>query len=217
MEEELLSAPLHLNVNRLPLLCNCGDVIADDAQPGRQSDLFVVLKEELVDEGVQNQCPLHWDVCIPIKRIKNDLKGDLTQWASHLADEIKFGAFSSQAASWLSSNSLTETNSLCHLNAAVAWATHANTFNCKVVWPYINGHLMPETDLSGDYFSQIVATVDLQIAKAGYRPADWLNRILDDCAGVSTSGNGGSSGEVPPPPTGTTSDAPITNGIRAGR
>ncbi|RKO87404.1 hypothetical protein BDK51DRAFT_50844 [Blyttiomyces helicus] len=66
---------------------------------------------------------------------ENDLKGDLTQWASHLADENKFGAYSSQAASWLSSDSLAETNYLGHLIAAAAWVTYANRFEVASTTP----------------------------------------------------------------------------------
>ncbi|RKO88359.1 S1/P1 nuclease-domain-containing protein [Blyttiomyces helicus] len=124
---------------------------------------------------------LNWDVCILVKRIKNDFKGNLTQWVSHLANEIKFDAHSSQAASWISSDSLTKTNSLGHLNASVAWATSANTFDCKVVWRHINRQPMPETKLSGDYYTQSVATVHLQIAKAGCQHW-WKWRVEWRCA-----------------------------------
>ncbi|RKO91227.1 nuclease Le1, partial [Blyttiomyces helicus] len=130
-------------------------------------------------DGTSTELHATWDVSIPVKRINNDFNGDLTQWASHLSDEIKSGAYSSQAASWLSSGSLTETNSLGNLNAAVAWATDANKFDCSVVWPYIDQNPMPDTDLGGDYYTASIPTVEIQIAKAGYRLADWLNRIFD--------------------------------------
>ncbi|RKO91500.1 hypothetical protein BDK51DRAFT_30664 [Blyttiomyces helicus] len=105
-----------------------------------------------------------WDVSLPVKHIKNDFKSDLTQWASHLEDTIKSCAYSSQGASWPSFDSLIEINSLGHLNAAVAWAT----LDCKVIWPYIDQHPMQETDLDGGYYTQSVATVDLQMVKACY-------------------------------------------------
>lgn len=56
------------------------------------------------------------------------------------------------------------------------WASDANAFVCTVVMP--DGVAALQTgDLYPTYYNSVIGTIELQIAKGGYRLANWLNLI----------------------------------------
>ena len=62
------------------------------------------------------------------------------------------------------------------LSAALAWAVDGNSYVCSVVLP--EGETAVEsTDLGGAYYQTAIDTIELQIAKGGYRLAHWLDQI----------------------------------------
>lgn len=62
------------------------------------------------------------------------------------------------------------------ISSAMVWASDTNAFVCSEVMP--NGVSATETvDLGGAYYTAVLPTVKLQIAKAGYRLAGWLDLI----------------------------------------
>ena len=112
-----------------------------------------------------------WDTNIPEKLVGGYSLADAKSWAATLTADIKTGKYKSQAASWLGGASIDDP-----ISAALAWAADGNSYVCSVVLP--NGEAAVEsTDLGGDYYSSAVDTVELQIAKGGYRLAHWLDQI----------------------------------------
>ena len=68
-------------------------------------------------------------------------------------------------------------------NTALGWATDANAYVCTDVIP--DGvDAVEGQDLSGDYYTDHNHAVRIQIARAGYRLAAWLNLIVDGNTGL---------------------------------
>lgn len=84
---------------------------------------------------------------------------------------IKTGAYSSLAASWVASLSITTPQV-----TALKWATESNAYVCTTV---LKGGIsaVENKELSGTYTTTAQPVVSLQIAKQGYRLAKWLDAI----------------------------------------
>lgn len=112
-----------------------------------------------------------WDTYIPEKKVGGDALTDAQSWAKTLITAIDSGTYKSQASSWISSSNIANA-----VTSATAWATDANALVCTVVMP--NGVAALQTgDLYPTYYNKVIPTIELQIAKGGYRLADWLNKI----------------------------------------
>ena len=112
-----------------------------------------------------------WDTYIPEKLIGGDSLADAQTWANTLITQIDSGSYKSAKASWIASSNIANA-----VTSATAWATDANAFVCSVVMP--NGvAALQKGDLYPTYYNSVIPTVELQIAKGGYRLADWLNKI----------------------------------------
>lgn len=90
-------------------------------------------------------------------------------WAKDLITEIESGNYSSVAASWIAGDSVSSA-----LDTAMAWASDANTFVCSVVMPNGAAALTAMTDLYPTYYESVIPTIELQIAKGGYRLGNWV-------------------------------------------
>ncbi|RDL30671.1 Phospholipase C nuclease [Venustampulla echinocandica] len=112
-----------------------------------------------------------WDTSIPEKYAgKASLEGAQT-WATTLSTAIKSGSYKSSAKSWLAGMDISDA-----VTSSMIWATDSNSYVCSSVMP--NGSTETENvDLSGDYYAEALPIIQLQIAKAGYRLAAWLNLI----------------------------------------
>ncbi|USW58932.1 Putative S1/P1 nuclease, phospholipase C/P1 nuclease domain superfamily [Septoria linicola] len=74
-------------------------------------------------------------------------------------------------ASWISGLNVKDAK-----GTALKWATDANTFVCSKVMP--KGAATLETgNLYPTYYNNVIDTIELQVAKAGYRLAKWLDAI----------------------------------------
>lgn len=112
-----------------------------------------------------------WDTYIPEKLVGGSALSDAQTWADELITEIDSGSYKSLAASWIAGDSPSSA-----VDTAVGWATDANAFVCSVVMP--DGVAALQTgDLYPTYYDSVVPTIELQIAKGGYRLANWLNLI----------------------------------------
>ncbi|KAL2916824.1 hypothetical protein HK105_203603 [Polyrhizophydium stewartii] len=120
-----------------------------------------------------------WDTKIPEKRIKNNFSNDKSSYASSIVSRIQTGTYKSAAPSWISKYGVASKNSNGNSLAAIDWAVDADAFDCSVVWPAYDAN--PSQDFGSTYYSNSFATVDIQIAKAGYRLADWINKIGATC------------------------------------
>lgn len=59
----------------------------------------------------------------------------------------------------------------------MTWASDANAYVCTVVMPDGAAALTAMTDLYPTYYDAVIPTIELQVAKGGYRLGNWLNLI----------------------------------------
>ncbi|KAJ3085931.1 hypothetical protein HK102_013678 [Quaeritorhiza haematococci] len=142
--------------------------------------------------GRSSNANLHsiWDTNIPEKRMKDSFENSLPTYASFLVSALKTGGkYASLKSTWTRGDSITQLSSAASssrasvklLEAPIRWASDSNGFSCTTVWPSYDQN--PTQDLSGEYFDRAAEVVDLQLAKGGWRLAQWLNSIFDECAG----------------------------------
>ncbi|KAF7331284.1 Nuclease PA3 [Mycena kentingensis (nom. inval.)] len=112
-----------------------------------------------------------WDTFIPQKLRGSATLANAQSWANTLITQITSGSYRTLTASWVASSRITDA-----VGSATAWARDANALVCTVVMP--NGTAaLQQGDLYPTYYNKVVPTVELQIAKGGYRLADWLNKV----------------------------------------
>jgi len=63
------------------------------------------------------------------------------------------------------------------LKCPLIWAQEANAFDCSEVFNFSTGDDLCKS--TGAYYKSAVPIIDLQLAKQGYRLAEWLNLIFD--------------------------------------
>ncbi|CAL5873920.1 uncharacterized protein PFLUO_LOCUS8204 [Penicillium psychrofluorescens] len=126
---------------------------------------------EVTFNGYSDNLHADWDTYMPEQLIGGDSLSDAQSWAKTLTTEINSGNYKSQAASWIEGDSTSDT-----VSTATRWASDANAFVCSVVMP--NGAAALETgDLYPTYYNSAIGTIELQIAKGGYRLGNWLNMV----------------------------------------
>lgn len=112
-----------------------------------------------------------WDTNMPELLRGGYSLADAATWAENLTTEIDSGMFSKDKASWARGIDLNDPKT-----TAMGWAMDANRYVCSVVMP--NNYTVLETgDLYPTYYDSTIGTVELQIAKAGFRLAKWLDGI----------------------------------------
>ena len=125
-------------------------------------------------QGYTDNLHSDWDTYIPQTLVGGSSLAYAKSWASNLTAEINSGAYESQAASWTAGDSVSAA-----IDTAVAWATDANAYVCSVVMPDGPAALTAMDDLYPTYYDSVIPTIELQIAKGGYRLGNWLNLIYD--------------------------------------
>jgi len=119
-----------------------------------------------------------WDTNIPEKYVGGYALSDAKSFAATLTTSIKTGSYESEKASWLDGIDLSDP-----VTSATSWASEANAYVCSTVMP--DGiSAVEKTDLSGTYYTKAIPVVELQIAKAGYRLAAWLDLITSGSTGL---------------------------------
>jgi hypothetical protein len=153
--------------------------VGDITQPLHDEALEVGGNDiDVTFDGTDTNLHHIWDTNMPEELRGGYSLSDAKSWASDLTTEIKTGDYSSQKADWISGLDVTDAK-----GTALGWAQDANQYVCSVVIP--DGESSVEnTDLYPDYYNSAIPTVELQIAKAGYRLAAWLDAIA---AGQSVS------------------------------
>ncbi|KAL6898640.1 S1/P1 nuclease domain-containing protein [Trichoderma evansii] len=122
-------------------------------------------------QGYTDNLHADWDTYIPETLIGGDSLADAQSWANTLISDITSGAYESQAASWIDGDDISDV-----ITTATRWATDANAYVCTVVMP--NGAAaLQQGDLYPTYYNSVIGTIELQIAKAGYRLGNWLNMV----------------------------------------
>ncbi|KAK3676363.1 hypothetical protein LTR78_003638 [Recurvomyces mirabilis] len=114
---------------------------------------------------------LEWDTNMPEQLRGGYALSDARTWATNLTTEIKTGIYKSRASSWVSGLNINDA-----VDTAMTWASDANAYVCTTVLP--KGQSAVESgDLYPKYYNSAVPTIEIQIAKAGYRLAKWLDAI----------------------------------------
>ncbi|EPE35214.1 Phospholipase C/P1 nuclease [Glarea lozoyensis ATCC 20868] len=122
-------------------------------------------------DGVSTNLHSVWDTSIPQKFAGTASFVNAKTWATNLTETIKYGAYSKASASWLDGLKLSDP-----VASSMVWARDTNSYVCSAVLP--DGRNATEAvDLGGEYYAEALPVVQLQIAKAGYRLAGWLNLI----------------------------------------
>ena len=121
-----------------------------------------------------------WDTNIPEKLIGGFDLSDAENWSTSLIADIKEGKYANASTTWLQGTYANDS-----IASAMHWATDSNSYVCSTVLP--EGEEEVEgAELSGAYYDSAIPVVQLQIAKAGFRLAAWLNLIVTGKTGVET-------------------------------
>lgn len=123
-------------------------------------------------QGYSDNLHSDWDTYMPESLVGGYALTDAASWAADLIKEIDSGSYASVAASWIEGDDPSSAQ-----DTAMAWATDANAYVCTVVMPDGAAALTAMTDLYPTYYNSVIGTIELQIAKGGYRLANWLNLI----------------------------------------
>ncbi|KAH7349159.1 nuclease PA3 [Pyrenochaeta sp. MPI-SDFR-AT-0127] len=116
-----------------------------------------------------------WDTFIPeaMNGGHRPLLPSAQVWAQTLIDAIDKtdGIYHLLSAGWIKGDDISKVK-----DSALRWSGEANALVCTVVMP--NGpDVLRVGDLYPVYFNSAKDTVSLQIARAGYRLANWLNML----------------------------------------
>jgi len=123
-------------------------------------------------DGFSDNLHADWDTYIPEMLIGGATLADAQTWADTLIKDIDSGTYESVKASWIAGDDIDDV-----ITTATAWASDANAFVCSVVMPNGAAALTAMKDLYPTYYDSVLPTIELQIAKAGYRLANWLDLI----------------------------------------
>ena len=123
--------------------------------------------------GYSDNLHADWDTYMPEQLIGGSSLTDAESWATTLTKQINTGNFSSLKASWINGDDISDA-----VTTATGWASDANAFVCSVVMPK-GAAALEKGDLYPTYYDSVIPTIELQIAKGGYRLANWLNMIYD--------------------------------------
>ncbi|KAI9645637.1 hypothetical protein NHQ30_006379 [Ciborinia camelliae] len=113
-----------------------------------------------------------WDTAILEQYVGGYSLADAKSWAATLTTAIQTGSYSSLKAAWSENINIDDP-----VTSSMVWASDSNAYVCSTVIP--NGVAAVESgDLSTNgYYTSAIPVVQLQIAKAGYRLAAWLDLI----------------------------------------
>lgn len=121
--------------------------------------------------GYSDNLHADWDTYMPEQLIGGYALSDAQSWANTLIGEITSGSYKSEAASWIEGDTISDA-----VTTATRWASDANAYVCSIVMP--NGAAALQTgDLYPTYYNSAIGTIEMQIAKGGYRLGNWLNLI----------------------------------------
>ncbi|KAJ5350127.1 hypothetical protein N7541_007854 [Penicillium brevicompactum] len=107
--------------------------------------------------GYSDNLHSDWDTYMPEMLVGGDSLADAQSWADLLVEEIEDGDYKAEAASWIKGDTIGDA-----VSSATRWAADGNA---------LTGDLYPT------YYNSAIGTIELQIAKGGYRLANWLNLI----------------------------------------
>lgn len=116
-----------------------------------------------------------WDTNAPEQLRGGYSLSDAKSWANDLVKMIDDESFSSKPSTWIKGLDVSDAKS-----SAMSWATDANAYVCSIVMPDGATNLSDSSDLYPTYYNSMIDTVELQIAKGGYRLAKWLDAVAEN-------------------------------------
>ncbi|QUC17168.1 uncharacterized protein UV8b_01409 [Ustilaginoidea virens] len=122
-------------------------------------------------DGHQDNLHADWDTYMPQQRAGGGQLADARGWADDLVGQVASGRYRDLAAGWIQGDDVADA-----VGTATRWAADANALVCSVVMPD-GAEALQQGDLYPAYYDAVVDTIELQIAKGGYRLANWLNMI----------------------------------------
>ncbi|KAK5800846.1 hypothetical protein VI817_003058 [Penicillium citrinum] len=122
-------------------------------------------------DGYHDNLHSDWDTYMPQKLIGGHALSDAESWAKTLVQNIESGNYTAQAIGWIKGDNISEP-----ITTATRWASDANALVCTVVMPH-GAAALQTGDLYPTYYDSVIDTIELQIAKGGYRLANWINEI----------------------------------------
>ncbi|KAH9884903.1 putative nuclease S1 precursor [Xylariomycetidae sp. FL2044] len=105
------------------------------------------------------------------------------KWAGELAGEIRDGKYAEASGAWIEGLNLDTA-----MNTSMVWASESNAYVCSHVLPEGPDAIVGQ-ELSGAYYEKAAPVIELQVAKAGYRLAAWLDLIADRIASKDEMGS----------------------------
>ncbi|KAI1466514.1 S1/P1 nuclease [Daldinia caldariorum] len=99
-------------------------------------------------------------------------------WAANLTQQIKSGKYEAASKSWNNGLSFDDP-----IQTAMGWANESNAFVCSHVLPEGPKAIVGQ-ELANDYYEKAAPVIELQVAKAGYRLATWLDLIAEKASGT---------------------------------
>ena len=149
--------------------------VGDQSQPLHNCGRLVGGNKAIISyKGKSTNLHAIWDTDMVVDRLKQ-VAVNQDAYVSFLVKQI----FQAKAPYWLSSYKMNQFNANGNALAAVEWSADASVINCQVVWSAYEQD--PTQDFSVYYFQTNAGFIDLELAKAGYRLADWLNQVFGAC------------------------------------
>ncbi|KAI1505020.1 nuclease S1 [Biscogniauxia marginata] len=100
-------------------------------------------------------------------------------WAVNLTAAIKSGKYAVPSRSWTEGMVLDDA-----IATSVLWANESNAYICSHVLPEGPDTIVSQ-ELAGEYYEKAAPVIELQVAKAGYRLAAWLDLIAERVSGAN--------------------------------
>ncbi|KAI0872977.1 putative nuclease S1 precursor [Hypoxylon argillaceum] len=122
-----------------------------------------------------------WDSSIAEKMLggnKRKIYDNAFRWATNLTTEIESGKYLAASASWINGMFLDDP-----ISTSMVWANESNAYVCSHVFPEGPAAIKGQ-ELAGEYFEKAAPVIELQVAKAGYRLAAWLDLIAERMSGA---------------------------------
>ncbi|OTA07067.1 S1/P1 Nuclease [Trichoderma parareesei] len=116
-----------------------------------------------------------WDSSIAEKLIGRGKPYLVAQkWSAALTEKITGGAYADEKETWLADLDFGDFEA-----TAMAWSRECNSLVCGYVFPEGPKAIVGQ-ELSGEYYERAAPILEKQVARAGYRMAAWLDRIVDE-------------------------------------
>ncbi|KAI1848229.1 hypothetical protein JX266_005942 [Neoarthrinium moseri] len=102
-------------------------------------------------------------------------------WAANLTSEIKTGKYMAESKFWAADMDLDDP-----IATSLRWANESNAYVCSTVLPEGPVAIVGQ-QLAGEYFEKAAPVIEIQVARAGYRLAAWLDLIADRIRATSNT------------------------------